>query len=135
MKLPAALENAYVKSIRLGNTDVLNNGLHLAGAPREPLEIALGTRTGVVEGVGPTEGSIVLVPELRSRTDLYRSLAAGPSGGFRFEHVPPGNYKVFVWTDVENGAWFDSEFMKGFENRGTPVQVQEAATAQIRVNP
>ena len=44
--VPPALQNAYVKSIRLGNADVLNGGLRLDRQPDVPLEIVIGTFAG-----------------------------------------------------------------------------------------
>ena len=48
---PASLSNLYVKSVRLGEADVLNGGLHLDGRPDAPLDIVIGTTPGSVEGV------------------------------------------------------------------------------------
>ena len=48
---PASLSSLYVKSVRLGDADVLNGGLHLDGRPDVPLEIVIGTTPGSVEGV------------------------------------------------------------------------------------
>ncbi len=48
---PASLSSLYVKSVRLGDADVLNGGLHLDGRPDAPLDIVIGTTPGSVEGV------------------------------------------------------------------------------------
>src|SRR5262249_55286642 len=40
--------DGYVKSMRMGNTDVLDAGLHLMSAPENPLVIAIGTNAGRV---------------------------------------------------------------------------------------
>ena len=42
-QVPPSLQHAYVKSIRLGDVDVLNSGLRLQGAPAGQLEIVIGT--------------------------------------------------------------------------------------------
>ena len=53
------------------------------------------------------------------------------------ERVPPGEYKVFAWSEVDNGGWFDADFMKQYENRGRPITVREgaASTAQVEAIP
>jgi hypothetical protein len=136
IQLPSALQNAYVKSIRLGNIDVLNNGLHLEKRPEERVEIVLGTNPGTVEGTaGAVDVSVVMVPNVRQRTDLYRFATTNPSGRFRFEKVPPGDYRLFAWTEVETDAWYDTEFMKTYENRGVPVSVREGGTERVDIMP
>jgi hypothetical protein len=136
IQLPQALQNGYVKSIRLGNIDVLNNGLHLEKRPEERMEIVLGTNAGTVEGAaGAADVSVVLVPNVRQRSELYRAATTDPGGRFRFEKVPPGDYRLFAWTEVETDAWYDTEFMKTYENRGVPVNVREGRTERVDIMP
>jgi 5-hydroxyisourate hydrolase-like protein (transthyretin family) len=144
LTLPKSLEGAYIKSIRLGNADVLNSGLHLERPPEIPLEIVIGTNTGALEGTvvndrgqAAVDAAVVLVPEVRLRTDLFEATTSDASGRFRFDRLPPGDYKLFGWQEVENGAWFDPDFMRAVESRGQAVRVVEGTTekAQIRVIP
>lgn len=129
-----SLRNAYVKSIRLGGQDVLNAGLRLDKRPDDKLEIVIGSRAGSVEGIGPADAVIVLMPDNRSRTELFKSAVADPSGRFRLEHVAPGSYRVFAFPgEVEEGAWFDAEFVRGVENRGTAIVVGEGRNVTVRV--
>jgi hypothetical protein len=138
--LPAALQNAFVKSIRLGNTDVLNGPLHIEGKPSSPLEVVIGKNAGAIDGqvvtdrqTPLTDASVVLVPDVRRRTDLYRSASTDAAGRFHFDRVPPGDYKVLSWEEVEDGAWYDPEFLRAAENRGTSVRVLEGRTETVRV--
>ena len=138
--LPRGLEGAFVKSIRLGSADVLNDGLHLERPPDVPLEIVIGTTPGAIDGRLAAERrdqgadvSVALVPEVRRRVDLYRSVPPDGSGRFRFDRVPPGDYRIFAWSDVESGAWLDPGFMRAHENRGTPVRVSEGTTENVEV--
>ena len=136
IQLPQALQNAYVKSMRLGNVDVLNNGLHLEKRPEERLEVVLSMNAGTVEGAaGVPDVSVVLLPNVRQRTDLYRTATTDPGGRFRFDKVPPGDYKLFAWTEVETDAWYDTEFMKNYENRGVALTVREGTTERVEVMP
>jgi hypothetical protein len=128
------LQTVYVKAIRFGNTDVLNGSLHLEGASTAALEIELGNKPGAVEGVTErTDSTVALIPDARGRFDLYQSVSTDPSGRFRFERIPPGNYKMFAWSEVETDSWFDAEFIQRVETRGVPVRVTEGNTSQIRV--
>jgi hypothetical protein len=140
LPVPASLQRAYVKSVRLGDVDVLNNGLRLQGPVAGTLEIVIGTTPGTLEGSVLNDGqpagpgvSVVLVPDVRRRTDLYRTGTTDASGGFHLDRVAPGSYRAFAWQEISDGAWHDPEFMQRQEPRGAAVQIREAATTEIRL--
>jgi hypothetical protein len=136
MQLPSSLQNAYVKSIRLGNIDVLNNGLRLERVPENVLEIVLATDPGAVEGTaGMGDITVALLPDARQRTELYRSTTTDNVGNFRFDKIPPGDYRIFAWTEVDNGSWYDTEFMRNYEGRGIAVRVREDSRESVRIEP
>jgi len=128
--LPA---NTYVKSIRLGNLDLLGQNLITPLQSDGQIEIVIGTDVATVQGRAANERGdgvsnvkVALVPEttpLRGRVDLYRNGATDPSGNFRIINVPPGDYRVFAWEDVEDGAWMDPEFLRRDEGRGKSIRV------------
>ena len=39
-------------------------------------------------------------------------------------HLAPSSYLI-SWNEVEQGAWEDPDFLKGFEKQGTAVTVDE----------
>jgi hypothetical protein len=128
------MENAYVKSIRYGNVDVLNDGLHPDSARESALEIVISMRGGTIEGrvldenkKAAVNARVVLVPELsrRRRGDLYKNASSDDLGHYRLSGLAPGNYKVFAWERIEDGAWQDVDFIRLYENRGTTVRIQE----------
>jgi hypothetical protein len=75
----------------------------------------------------------VLVPDVRRRTELYRSTTTDVAGRFHFDRIPPGDYKIFSWEEVQDGAWYDPEFLRTVENRGTPIRILEGRTENPRV--
>ncbi|HET9130233.1 MAG TPA: carboxypeptidase-like regulatory domain-containing protein, partial [Terriglobia bacterium] len=131
--------NTYVQSIRYGGQDVLRDGLHITGPTSEALEIVLNTNEGRLEGDVTADrqkfsnATVVLMPSssLRQQTNLYQTVQSNVEGHFTFENIPPGTYKVFAWEDVETFAWFDAEFMRNYENRGTEVVIREAAKEKL----
>jgi hypothetical protein len=135
---------AYVKAIRVDNQDVLNGRLRVDGGTFERLlEIVIGTNPGQIDGVAVDVTkrpapyiTVVLMPETgkRHRSDLYRTVSADASGRFRFQNVPPGEYKVFAWDDVETGAWLNPRFMQLHEDRGQPLSLGEGATITAEVS-
>jgi hypothetical protein len=132
----------YVKSIRMGNADVLNDGLHLSGPAGDVLEIVIGSNVGRIEGSvvdGRQQGlphrTVVLVPDLRhrSRLDLFKVARTDSAGRFRMPDVTPGEYKLFAFESVESGAWEDPSFLAAYENAGRPIHLYEGGSENIQL--
>ena len=102
----------------------------------------VSTNTGIADGSVQNEKSepavnviVVLTPDAarRNRLDLYRTTTTDALGHFHMEGVPPGDYKVFAWEDVETGAWQDPDYIRQFEDRGKPVRINEGSTSSIEL--
>jgi hypothetical protein len=78
---------------------------------------------------------VALVPDgpLRRRGDLYKSTATDGSGSFRITGVAPGDYRLFAWEEVDDGAWRDPEFLRQDETRGKSVRVSALRTENVSV--
>jgi hypothetical protein len=142
MRVQGLPDNGYVKSIRLGDTNVLSDGLRVDRTPDNPVEIVVGLNAGAVAGrvaggiaQSPAGIRVALVPNApnRQRADLYRNTSTDASGGFRFAGLTPGDYKLFAWEDVEDGAWQDPDFIKKYEDRGKPLRIEEGITENTQV--
>jgi protocatechuate 3,4-dioxygenase beta subunit len=132
--LPAG---AYVKSARSDQTDVLASGLDLSGgAPPAPLDIVVSPRAATVTGTVQNEktgnaspgATVVLIPQQKERRDQQyytRNVAADQQGAFSFTGVPPGEYRIYAWEDVETGAWFDPDFLKSYDDKSESVTLRE----------
>ena len=79
--------------------------------------------------------TVVLMPVAarRRRLDLYKVATTDAAGRFRVPNVPPDDYRVFAWEDVETGAWLDAQFVRLDEGRGTPVRIGEGASVTTEV--
>jgi len=139
--IPTSLRNAYVKSIRFAGEDVLNGGLRVTGSTQEELVIVIGTNPGalggrVINGAGqPVRGAtVVLLPEggLKFRVD-HKFAFADASGAFQIEGVPPGNYQVYAFEQIEKSDWQDPRVMRQFEGREKAVQIEEGERATLEV--
>jgi len=132
--------NMYVKTARFSGVDVYSNGLRIEGDPRGALDIVVGTTPGSLDAVAlderqmPEAGVIVaLVPDPSQvkRVDMYRNATSDASGKVRWDNVIPGDYKIYAWEDVENGAWADAEFMRNYEGRGTNVHIDDRGRVTV----
>jgi Carboxypeptidase regulatory-like domain len=137
-----ASDSYYLKSIRLGASDVLTDGLHVDGKPNAELEIVLGTDVAALRGTvvnqkqEPLPNAVVAMipyPIGSGRQDLYKNGATDVSGQFRLRGIAPGDYIVFAWDDVEASAWQDPEFARSYESVGKRIHIGEAANETIEL--
>jgi hypothetical protein len=136
-------EGFYVKAILAGGRDVLLSGLDLSQGVSGAIEVLLSPNAGLAAGVvqndrqEPAAGAtVVLVPQEKERRTVarfYRTAAADEAGRFTFRNLDPGSYRVYGWSEVESGAWFDPDFMQPFENAGEPVTIREGGQHEVKV--
>ena len=139
--LPGSL---YLKSIRAGNADVLANGLDLTAGGGASLDVVIGVNapqiTGTVQDPATQQPAVsvtvVLIPQEKERREAslyYRTSTTDQNGSFTFGRVNPGEYKIYAWEQVENGVWFDPDFLKPIESKGSPVSVREGSPVTVQV--
>jgi Carboxypeptidase regulatory-like domain len=127
-------EDFYLKAVRAGNTDVLASDLSVSRkqAPGT-LEVVLNPNGGRVDGRVLREdkpfggATVVLVPEEGRRKEerLYKSTSTDQNGQFSIRGITPGDYTLFAWETVEEGAYRDPDFLRPFKDRGKPILVDE----------
>ncbi len=137
-------EQYYVKSAREGGSDVLESGLIISRSqPPAHLEIVLSPDGGRVDGSvlqeqHPVSGAwVVLVPDPphREREEMYSMKPTDAFGHFSLLGLPRGDFKLFAWEPVQGTNYNDPDFLKAFEDRGTPVHIgeREQQTVQLEV--
>jgi Carboxypeptidase regulatory-like domain len=143
LSIAGLVEDCYLKSARFGGVDALERGLDLSrGDPPGPLEVVLSPAGGHIEGVAlkenqpPAAGATVaLAPDAqrRSQAHLFRSAVADQYGRYVLRGIPPGEYRLFAWEDVEPGAWLDPDFLSEYEKRGETVSVDERGRYTVQL--
>jgi len=127
-------KDCYIKAIRYGMADALYDGFAAQRGTDASLEVTLSSRGARVQGTVTDADGLplagvwaVLVPEEahRGQMQMYKETRTDQYGHFELRGIPPGNYKLFSWDQVENGAWQDPEFLKPFEEKGAEVKLQE----------
>jgi hypothetical protein len=128
-----------VKSIQYHGEDILDQPWRFSNPTSGNLEVVLARETAEVSGVvtnvrvEPISVSVVLIPELRSRTDLYRVSTTDQHGQFAFADVAFGNYRIFAWEGLEAGAYWDPNFLRRFEDRGKLVKILDGSSQRLDV--
>jgi hypothetical protein len=64
---------------------------------------------------------------------LYKTQTTDQYGHFILRGIAPGDYQLFSWDEVEDGAWEDADFLKPFEEKGEKVTVQEGDSKSVNL--
>ncbi len=134
-------QGLWLKSIRSGDLDVMESGIDLNGGSGN-IVITLGRGAGTLSGTvqnakqQPASGSTVtLVPGTlkEDRFDLYKSISTDQNGQFTFLGIPPGEYKLFAWAEMEQGRYMDPDFLKLYESKAKKITVKVNSTEQVQI--
>ena len=121
----------YLKSAAFNGHDALHAAADMSGGGTLAVVISMTAAeiNGKVTGADgePSDASIVVLPDplQPGNNDLYHRLQTKPDGTFVAGGLAPGRYRVYAWEELETGAWLDYDYMKPFENLGTPVTVND----------
>jgi protocatechuate 3,4-dioxygenase beta subunit len=124
----------YIKSMRLGDQDVLTEDMIIGPETAAHLRIVVSTRGGILEGhVKKASGEdagraiVLLAPDGKYSHVLsfYSATVADEAGRFKLKGLTPGGYKLYAFDAMEYAAWQNPEFLKPFESQGTKVEIKE----------
>lgn len=138
VEVNALSAGTYVKSIRFAGQDVTKTPLDLTSGSGGKLEILLSPNAADISGVvhdpspeangAPAAGVTVT---LWAQEDFTRTVATASNGQFLFTGLPPGEYRVAAWEQIEQGLDTVPEFRVKFDDKATTVQVKENDHARI----
>jgi Carboxypeptidase regulatory-like domain len=139
-------ESFYLKGVRLGDQDVTGKGIDITqSVSGEELTVVLNPNGGVIEGSvantkeEPAIGArVTLIPRGSHQSPTrYKTTDTDQNGHFIIKGVTPGEYKIYAWEDIEEGAYEDPDFMKPHESDGQAVSIKEGAheTVQLKAIP
>ena len=125
-------QGSYLKSIKLGDSDVTDSGLDFtSGPPGGELTVVVSTAGAQVDGSvqndkqEPATGvTVVLIPANKAER-LLKQTSVDQNGNFSVKGVAPGDYRVYAFDYLEPGSAQDPDWLKPFESKGTKISVQE----------
>lgn len=132
----------YVASVRERERDVLKEGLMVSERTPE-VEVRVRADGGSMEGrvadsrLRPAPDAVIaLIPQslLQDRTDrhnTYRVEHSSATGVFELRDVIPGEYLVYAWSDLPEGAVMDPWFMEKYKGKGRPVRVEPGSRLKM----
>jgi hypothetical protein len=135
-------KDCYIKDVRYAGSSVLEDGFTVTRGAAGLLEITISAHGATVQGnVADADGLpaagvwAVLVPSAprRSQNRLYKAQTTDQYGHFILKGIAPGDYQLFSWDQVEEGAWEDADFLKPFEEKGEKVTVEESDSKAVNL--
>jgi uncharacterized protein (DUF2141 family) len=141
LTLPLSPAGTYVKSVTFNDRESLGRALDCSAITAGTLGIVLGTDGGKVTGRVSRDdkpapnATVVLLPADPSRRfpATVRQGVSDEAGHIALNDVPPGDYLAFAWEEVEDGAWFDADFVKTAQGQAVKVQVGPKASEEIEL--
>ena len=73
----------------------------------------------------PTSGSL--------RKDMNKLVTTDAMGNFTLHGLPPGEYKIFAWEEVETNAWMDHDYRQPFETQSVSAKVDASTTPTVQL--
>jgi hypothetical protein len=132
----------YVKEIRVGEQTITGDDPDLTNAAT-PVTVRVATSKAEISGSVRNEkgeaapgATVSLIPEPR-RPFRQRLGRADQNGTFRLQNVPPGEYLLLAFDQLENGVLEDEEFLKPLISKAKRVKVQDDAgqAFDLRITP
>jgi hypothetical protein len=141
LTLPFSPPGTYLRSVMFNDREALGQVLDCSAITTGTLGIVLGTDGGKVEARVSRDdkpapnATVVLVPADPGRRfpATVRRGVSDDTGHIALKDVPPGDYLAFAWEEVEEGAWFDADFVKAAQRQAVKVQVGPKANEEIQL--
>jgi protocatechuate 3,4-dioxygenase beta subunit len=121
-----------VADIRQGGRSVLEDGIVVESASVS-MEIVVSGNAGTVrvnvrdaKGQPVKDATVTLVPAAESRRKfaVRTSFQATESRYAPFEGVPPGEYMLFAWDEIADGAEMNADLLHAYEDHGVRISVK-----------
>jgi hypothetical protein len=126
--------SAYLSGIRRDDVAMFNQQIEVRAGETVSLNLDFAEPAVNLEGIvtdsagkGVPGAAVVLVPNDRSRSHLFRASSTDGNGRFTLNGAP-GDYRLYSWREIEGAPYRDSEFMRKYDEEGRLVRLE--ATGQ-----
>lgn len=129
----------YLKAARYGGRDASAEPVRIEPEGGE-LQIVLSANAACLDGQITRDGEgvagayVVLIPDDRTRKDLFHWVATDQYGVYAIIGIAPGRYKVFAWERIDFSAWLDPNVVAAVEAQGVRVEVEEGDAKRVTPN-
>jgi hypothetical protein len=127
----------YMKSMRLGDQDVLTDEMRISSSTAAPLNIVIATDGATLEGQvtsaagDPVQAPVVLMPAGRFQdvVSFRRYVFSNEKGRYRILGLMPGAYKLYALEDFDVQSDEVTESLKPLEKSAMAVELKEGQKA------
>jgi hypothetical protein len=139
-------DNSYLKSVRVANSERLEQGLEAAAGDAPPaLDVRLSSQGGQVVGRAVTAdpkvvasgATVALIPNPPAgRVQAYQTGHADEYGNFILRGVPPGKYILVAWLDSPPCDVYNPDDLAACQAQGSSltIDVAEQQSVQLTAN-
>ena len=131
----------YIKSMQLGDHDVLTEDMVIRPTTASILKIVLSTRAATLDGdaaLGEHQSAaiVVLAPEgkLSHVTSFYRFAATDEKGHFEIKNAVPGRYVLYAFDEFDRRSIQDPAALKPFASAGVAVTLSEGPNGSQKLS-
>lgn len=128
--------DSYLKSVTLGEGEV-DTGFSISGPVT--LDLVVSPKGGRVEGVVTdhdqpvSDATVVLIPEekFRKSRQHFAVATSDQRGHFTLRGLAPGTYTAFAWQDIDDGLYYDANFLRSQQSNATSVKVEAGSQQRV----
>ncbi len=131
-----------LKAIEVDGRDVADLPLPVEhGRTLSGVRVVLTSRPTIIRGAlrdekqNPAEGTVLAFADdtakWREGSRAIRTTRLDQRGGFTFKGLPAGDYLLVALESVQEGQWYDPQFLEGLRDRATRVALAEAESKQV----
>jgi hypothetical protein len=146
VSISGAPEGTYLEAVHFNGRDLGESSLTIDGEPRGTLELFVSRSAGTLQGIAQNingqpiaDATVVLVPTLerRSNPTFFKSAMTDQNGAFDIRSIPPGEYSLLAWEDIDPGTWLIPELLREFEGRAQKITIDRGSDSRhfVRVIP
>jgi hypothetical protein len=146
VSISGAPEGTYLEAVHFNGRDLGESPLTIDGEPHGSLELFVSRSAGALQGIAQNingqpiaDATVVLVPALQRRKnpDFFKSAMTDQNGAFAIHSIPPGEYSLLAWEDIDPGTWLIPELLREFEGRSQKITIDRGSEAShvVRVIP
>ncbi len=130
---------SYVKSMRFGGQDVLKSPLDLTSGVGGVLDILLSPKAAEVDATvrGKDGVAVTIWPKTAVSVDPLSGsvFTTGLDGNVKLTSIPPGEYYVAAWEDVDRSLLGYPDFLARFTDQATLIKVGESDKVSMDLTP